>query len=146
MDRDAAVRASRRRQALDALAFEREREAVLAEQVEDVLAETTGPQVDAAVFARMSDDDTALVRAALGEDAFVDDDPDEEELPDDDDDFGFSSDFEDEDADDNAVDDDDDADGVDEEIARLQGEIESSRRTQAALERYVELLSEPPAG
>jgi len=143
MDRDAAVRASRRRQALDALAFEREREALLADQVQDVLAETEGPRVDAAVFARMSDDETALVRAALGEDAFPEDD--EDEGPSDDDDFGFSSEFEDGDADESDGEGNDDGDGGEDEVARLQGEIESSRRTQAALERYVELLSDPPA-
>jgi hypothetical protein len=143
MDRDAAVRASRRRQALDALAFEREREALLADQVQDVLAERDGPRVDAAVFARMSEDETALVRAALGDDAFPEDD--EEDPPEDDDDFGFSPDFEDGDADRGEDDGEDDGDGVEEEIARLEAEIESSRRIQAALERYVELLSEPAA-
>ena len=36
-------------------------------------------------------------------------------------------------------------DTVEEEVARLQAEIDSSRRVQAALETYLELLAAPPA-
>ena len=139
MDRDVAVRASRRRLALDAAAFERDREAMLVSQLEDVLAEADGPQVDALLFAQMSQDEIALVRAALGEYAFVN--TDEEAVPDDND-VDFSPDFDDGEAESS----DAGGDGVEEEVARLEGEIESSRQIQAALERYLDLLSAPPAG
>jgi len=142
MDRDGAIRASRRRQALDALTFERDREAVLVLELEDVLAGADGTRVDAGIFAHMSEDETALVRAALGEVALADEDEedDEDETLDDADDFGFSDEFDDDEADPGA----DTGDEVEDEVTRLQEEIESSRRIQAALERYVELLSTAP--
>jgi hypothetical protein len=129
MDRDARVRAARRRQALDALDFERQREQMLVEQLEDVLAEADGAALDTAVFARMGDEDASRVRAAFGnvEPSL---DPDDEL-----DDVG-GGDLEDETGDD-----------VLEEAARLQDEIESSRRTQTALAQYLDLLAEPtPSG
>jgi len=126
-DRDALVRAARRRQALDALAFEQDRAAMLAEQLEDVLAEVEGARLDAALFAKMSADDAGLVRAALGEDRAPQ--PDEDAEPADDDDAETGA----------------DQDDVEAEIVRLQEELESSRRAQAALEQYLELLSEAPA-
>jgi hypothetical protein len=125
VERDAQVRAARRRQALDALEFERQREAMLAEQLEDVVAEADGPALDASLFARMSDEDASLVRVAFG-DVALPFDPDE--------DGG-----EDADAGDEAV----TVDVVGEEITRLEDEIESSRRVQAALSQYLELLAEP---
>jgi hypothetical protein len=132
VDRDALVRASRRRQALDALAFERDRGAMLAEQLEDVLAEVEGARLDADLFAKMSPDDAGLVRAALGDD--VDMEPEGEDPPGDDG-FTFSLDVEDDEA---------GTDDVEAEIARLQEELESSSRVQAALEQYLELLSKQP--
>src|SRR2546423_13254656 len=66
VDRDAHVRAARRRQALDALVFEQEREAMLVEQLEDVLAEAEGARLDVGLFAQMSPDEARLVQAALG--------------------------------------------------------------------------------
>ena len=57
------------------------------------------------------------------------------------DDFEFSLDLEDDEAELDA----DDPDDLETEIARLQEVIESSRRVQAALERYLTLLSEAPA-
>ena len=68
VDRDAHVRAARRRQALDALEFERDREEMLAVELEDVLAGVDGKRVDAAVFAQMSSEDVRLVREAIGGD------------------------------------------------------------------------------
>jgi hypothetical protein len=134
LDRDAHVRAARRRQAVDALAFEQDREAMLVGQLEDVLAEVEGARLDADLFAQMSPDDAGLVRAALGQN--VNADPDEAEPEDDD--FGFPVDFDAGEAETNETEQDD----VEEEIARLQAELGSSRRVQAALERYLELLSE----
>jgi hypothetical protein len=129
VDRDAHVRAARRRQALDALAAEQDREAMLVEQLEDIVAEADGARLDADAFAQMSPDDARLARTALGLDGDADSDPEAEV---DGDDFGFSLDLEDDEA---------DPEDLEAEIARLQEVIESSRRVQAALERYLALLS-----
>lgn len=134
MDRDGLVRRVRRRQALDALAFERDRAALLTEQLEETVASLEGARVDAAVYAQLSPDDVQLVRAALRdsdhEEAVFDDDADAEASPDD--------------ADDAQEDDDaveaDDAQEDEEEILRLQGELDGSGRLQAALERYLDVL------
>ena len=73
------------------------------------------------VFAAMTPEDALLVRAALGGGERLDDEDDVE--------------------DEESGEDPEDADAAgEEEIARLQAEIESSRRSQAALERYLELL------
>ena len=145
VDRDAHVRAARRRQALDALAFEQDREAVLVEQLEDVLAEIEGARLDADLFAQMSLDEAQLVRTALGED--TDSEPEQEAEPEADG-FGFSIDFAaDEDATGEAAEDAEDAEAeVEAEVVRLQAELERSRRVQAALERYLELVSQQPVG
>jgi hypothetical protein len=116
VDREALVRRARRRQALDALAFERDRAALLTEQLEEMVASLDGPQFDAAVYAELSPDDLQLVRAALR-----DDDLDESAL--------------DDDGDDTADPEEDEG-----EILRLQGELDLSARAQAALERYLEVL------
>jgi hypothetical protein len=125
VDRDAHARAALRRQAEDALTFERDREAMLTVELEDILADATRDEIDAAVFAAMAPEDAVRVRAALGNIESIDwDDVEGEEEGDGD---------------------VDDAVGVDEEeVARLQDEIASSRRSQAALERYLELLDTKP--
>ena len=110
-----------RRQAEDALAFERDRESMLTVGLQDVVAEVHGPEIDEEVFAALTPEDALLVRAALGGGQRVDDDDDVE--------------------DEESGDDPEEAEtAVQEEIARLQAEIELSRRSQAALERYLELL------
>jgi hypothetical protein len=131
VDRDAHVRAARRRQALDALTFERDREAVLVEELEDVLADVDGARLDADAFAQMSLDEAHLVRAALGEDEHTDAGPEQEA------ETGTGE----------AVEDAESAeDEAESEVVRLQAEIDGSRRAQAALERYLELVSPQPAG
>jgi hypothetical protein len=121
VDRDAHVCAARRRQALDALEFERDREEMLAVELEDVLAGVDGKRVDAAVFAQMSSEDVRLVREAIGGDASVAASVDRDDLdPIDSDVADFA---------------------LEQEIARLEDELSSSRRLQGALERYLELLS-----
>lgn len=65
MDTDGIVRARRRRQALEALEFERGRETALLEQIDEVLTELDGPRIDAAAFARMEAADVELVRETL---------------------------------------------------------------------------------
>jgi hypothetical protein len=134
VDRDAHIRAARRRQALDALAAEQDREAMLVEQLEDIVAEADGARLDADAFAQMSPDDARLARTALGLDGDADSDAEAEV---DGDDFGFSLNLEDDEAETGAADPED----LEAEIARLQEVIESSRRVQAALERYLALLS-----
>jgi chromosome segregation ATPase len=136
VDRDAHVRAARRRQALDALAFEQDREAVLVEQLEDVLAEIEGARLDTDLFAQMTADEAQLVRTALGEDTAYE--PEEEEEPD--------SDADDAGTDEAAEDAEDPEDEVEAEVVRLQSEIERSRGVQAALERYLELVAQQPVG
>ena len=142
MDREALVRASRRRLALDALAFEQDREAVLLGELEDLVAELEGARLDVDLFAQMSPAQAELVQAALGEDAGSDDD---EESPEADAADGSSL------VDRDAIDagkpeaDDIDDDEVADEILRLRVALESSRRVQAALRAYLELLSAPPA-
>ena len=95
---------------------------MLVEQLEDVVAEIDGPALDDGLLAQMSPEAAGLVLAALGQNARVEAD---EETDEDDDAF-------------DAVQD------VEEEIARLQAEIESSRRIQAVLGQYLDLLSAPP--
>lgn len=130
MDLRKIARAQRKRQALDALEFERDRESALREQLEVTVTELEGAAVDEETFARMAREDADLVRqvlsdttgdfehelgAELGEDWLeefrIGDEPEEvdreEQLG---------------------------------EVARLEGEIEESRRRQQALERYVEAL------
>ena len=106
---------------------------MLVTQLEDVTAEADGARLDADLFAQMSPDEAALVQAALGEDVGAD--VDEEAAPDDD--FGFPLDFDDVSADPGRA----EENGIEVEIARLKEELESSRRVQAAFERYLDLLS-----
>ena len=130
MDRDAVARAGRRAQAEEALAFEREREAALRLQLAELVLEEEGSRIDAAAFAELEADDVRLVRAALGqldEDAAI---ADEEDVFAED----LYVDFADE---------PDDGDDDEDESSRLQREIDGSRRTQAALERFIAALGVP---
>lgn len=125
MDTDAIVREQRRRQALAALEDERNREASLQEQINEVLTEIEGARIDAAAFARMAPEDVELVRETLDPSQIT---PEEDwlELQ------GESP----------------------AELARLRREeqegerirlldlIAESRRCQKALERYIEALGE----
>ena len=127
MDRDAVARAGRRAQAEEALVFEREREEALRQQVAEIVLEEDGARVDAAAFAMLDVDEVRLVRVALGQDG----EEDVEEDPFGDEPYVV---FE------QAEEEDDDED----EVSRLQSEIDESRRTQAALERFIAAL-EPSA-
>jgi hypothetical protein len=128
VDREEVARAGRRAQAEEALAFEREREAALRDQIAALVLEEEGARVDAAAFAELPPDDVELVRSALGELA---DDGEEDE----DDLFGDEP---------YVTFEDDDEPPVD-EVARLGAEIEGSQRIQAALERYIAALDRPAA-
>ena len=124
MDRDAIARAQRRRQAHEALEFERNRALSLEEQVEEIVAEAEGPRVDQETFAKMVPEDAEAVRAILQPDQALE--LDEEWL-------GLVD--EAAEADPGEVEQDAEA-----EIARLQAEIAESRRRQDVLERYLEAL------
>jgi hypothetical protein len=128
VDREAIARAHRRRQASDALGFEREREATLQEQVGDLIAELEGAGVDEAVFAQIPAEDAALVRSLLLPPEEAEAEMDEEERRQM---YGDES-PEDEEP--------DPREWTEEEIARLEEEIAESRRRQQALERYLEAL------
>ena len=123
MDRDAIARRRRRGQVLEALTFEQEREAALRDQLEEVVLEQEGPRVDAEAFAQMQPDDVAVVRELLDDGWSLLDDEDDDDLADDDDALNVAED----------------------EVERLQGEIESCRTRQRAFERYLEALESPPA-
>jgi hypothetical protein len=130
VDRDAVARAGRRAQAEEALAFEREREAALRQQLAELVLEEDGDRVDATAFAALDEADVTLVRAALG--LFAEDEPEEEDP--------FAQDV--------YVDLADEPDGADDdedESSRLQREIDASLRVQAALERFIAALGAPAA-
>jgi hypothetical protein len=104
---------------------------LLTEQLEETVASLEGARVDAAVYAQLSPDDAQLIRAALRdsdhEEAVFDDDTDAEASPDDTDAEA-------------SPDDADDTQEDEEEILRLQGELDVSGRLQAALERYLDVV------
>ena len=122
MDREGLAREGRRRQALEALEFERARGTALQERLEMFVTEIDGPAVDEAIFAGMSADEAAVVRAELQPSEpvpFELDDDDGAESP--------------EDELQNAREPDDVLHAA--EIERLQREINLSRERQRAFER-----------
>ena len=127
MDRDAIAREWRRREAIEALEFEREREAALQDQVAETVLEEDGPRVDREVFARLSEADVAVVRDALGR--LGEDDPAEDDPFADPDGYISFADEPEEETD---------------ELGRLQAEIATCRERQGALERYIAVLETAP--
>ncbi len=122
MEVDEIVRANRRRQALDALEFERDREIAVLKQLGEVLTELEGSRIDQAAFARMAPEDVALVRGVL--------DPGSDETDDEFDVEGLLA-----------------SESPTEirreheaERVRLEGVIADARSRQRALERYLEAL------
>lgn len=122
MDREAIARAQRRRQALEALEFERDRAATLREQVEAIVTETEGPRIDEGAFARMATEDVEVVRAAFQSGEL--EGPEEEWLEIEEGSPGA------------------DPEETEAEIARLEEQIAASRRRQEAFERYIEALGD----
>ena len=120
MDREAIARGERRRRIEETLEEERGREQALGERLEEVVAEGEGNRIDEQAFARMDPEDVALVREVLEEPSFFDDEEHTDFLA--------------------LEPDEQDQTEVEEEIARLQGEIAASRRRQLAYERYLEAL------
>ena len=121
-DRQSIARAERRRQALEALEFERARAAALRERLEAIVVELDGPAIDEAVFAQLAPEDVEVVRPALQSlDDEVVDPLEPAEL-----------DLEDPHAEHTAW--------LEEEIVRLQQELASSGGRQRAFERYLDAL------
>ena len=118
VDREAIARAERRRQALEALEFERARAAALRERLETVVVELEGPALDEAAFAQMTPADVEVVRPALQS---VDAEPAD---PEPEDENGREATIA----------------WLEEEIARLDEELASSSRRQQAFERYLDAL------
>jgi hypothetical protein len=125
VDREAIARRQRRRQVEEALDNERGREAALADQLGEVVAETEGPRIDELVFQRLEPEDAALVGEVLQTTSPFDEDEEEDEAD------AFVLSFES---------DEPDEDGTDSEIERLQDEIANSQRRQLAYERYLDAL------
>jgi hypothetical protein len=123
VEREAIAHERRRRQAVEHLEFEQEREAALRDQLEELITEQHGSQVDESAFASMSPEDVKVVREAL---LGSDDSPEVDEVE------AALSEWPDEGA--------DDADDVEAEIARLEAELADCRRRQQAFERYLKAL------
>ena len=119
MDRESIARAERRRQALEALEFERSRADALRERLEAIAAELDGPSIDEAIFAQLAPEDVEVVRPALRSDGGEVLDASEDEL------------------DDPRA---EHAAWLEEEIVRLQEEIAASSGRQQAFERYLDAL------
>ena len=120
MDREAIARRQRRRQVAEALDEERGREAALVERLEELVVEGEGARIDERIFDQMQPDDVAIVREALETPSFFGEDDDPELVY--------------------VEADEPEEDGLEEEVARLEGEIADSRRKQLAFERYLEAL------
>ena len=128
MDRDAIARAQRRRQAQEALEFERDRATSLEEQVEAIVAELEGPRIDQEAFARMAPEDVEALRAVLQPDDGPG--PEEEWL-------GVEGEALEADPSETEQ---ETAEEVEAEIERLQHEIAASRRRQEVLELFMDAL------
>jgi hypothetical protein len=127
VDRRAMARAQRRRQAVDALEFERARAELLQEQLESIAAELDGPALDEAAFAAMAPEDVEIVRPLLfGEEAEPLEEPEAWALE-----WHEAT-----------ADPEPDPAEQEAEVARLQEELDESRRRQQALERYLAALGE----
>jgi hypothetical protein len=128
VDLDALARAQRRQWALDALEFERSREAALREQLSEVSVELEGPRIDAEAFARLSPDDVEVIRSALtgrpAEDLDLAERSSQTSL-----------------TDDEVTDEAAERQERLREIERLGGEIETCRLRQRAFERFLTALS-----
>jgi hypothetical protein len=125
VDREALARAARRRQALEALEFERARADALHEQLERVAAELDGESVDERAFAALAPDEVEAVRAALHgvEPEWFADEPADEAEPEPAGDGATTARAEHE-----------------AELTRLEEELAASSRVQRALERYLAAL------
>jgi hypothetical protein len=128
VDREEMARAARRRRAEDELDSERERERMLVEEIEDLLAESEGARIDDAAFAAMDPEAAELVRAVFDSSSPGEEEELEEEFE------GVSF----------ADDEDEDPDELrEEEVRRLEAVLGECRRKQHALEQYLAALGGP---
>jgi hypothetical protein len=127
VDRETIARGERRRQALEALEFERARADALRERLEAVVVELDGAAIDESAFARMTPEDVAVVRPALQTDM-----PEPEAYLDETDEAG--------EAEDAAGAGAEHAAWLESEIERLVGELAECARRQQAFERYLDAL------
>jgi hypothetical protein len=124
VDLRSVARSHRRRTVIEALDFERSRESALRAEIEEVVAELEGPDVDEETFARMRPEDADIVRRSLlGADDGFEEQFDEE----------WPSESEESEA-------EADREAQLAEVARLEEEIAESQRRQEAFERYLEAL------
>jgi len=114
VEREAIARAERRRQALEALEFERSRAEALRERIDALSLELDGRAVDEAAYARLTPEDAAIVREALGDPG-----PPEPESEED----GAAH-----------------LELLEGEIARVQAELTASDARQRAFERFLDAL------
>ena len=119
VDRKTIARTERRRQALEALEFERARAAALQERLEAIVAELDGPALDATIFADLAPGEVEIVRAALQSDETEPAEALDGELADP---------REEQKA------------WLEEELVRLEEELASSDGRQQAFERYLDAL------
>ena len=129
MDREAIARGQRRRAAEEALEVERDRMEMLEGEIEDLIAQLHGGAIDEAAFATMQPDDVETVRELLGPQP--DFEVDEEWVPNEHDTFEEAAEPE--------LEEDPTAE-LEEEISRLESEIEVAKQRRQALERYLEAL------
>jgi hypothetical protein len=125
MDRLAIARAERRRQAVDELEAERDREQALRDQITRLVVELEGPRLDDEIFARLAPGDVELVRPAIqGGPALEGIEPEwiDSDEP-----------WRDEEA---------ERAELEAEIIRLEQEIAASKHRQQAFERYLAALDE----
>jgi hypothetical protein len=133
VDREAIARAQRRRQATEALEFERDRAAMLKEQIDVLIVELDGSHVDEQVFAKLAPEHAELARSLIAPAEEPADEADEDEWPILGDEAPEGEEPEPE---------PDPREEAEEEIARLQEEIAESRRRQEALEAYIAALDD----
>ena len=129
MDRDSIARGQRRRQAEEALEVESDRTAMLEAEIEDLVAQLAGAEVDEQAFAAMQPEDVETVRSIL--DPAADFEVDEEWVADEGEETAEQPPPEEE---------EDPAVEIEAEISRLEAEIADSRQRQQALERYLDAL------
>jgi PPOX class probable F420-dependent enzyme len=128
VDLGAIARAQRRRQALDALEFERNRETALRDQLEEVAAELEGPGIDEQAFALVAPEDVALVREVWSDAADADLELAES--------WWAGAEAE---ADEDTSPESERAERL-AEVQRLRTDIDASRRRQQAFDRYLAAL------
>jgi hypothetical protein len=129
MDRHAIARARRHRTIAERLEEERAREAVLTEQLEEVITDLEGPGIDEIVLEQLPVEDATYVRGIVQGGVAIE--------------LGIEEDFFA-----GLADDDDEvidtASELEDEIARLRAAIEESQTRQRALQGYLDGLTALP--